>query len=420
MKLKYLYLLLFFPLLTQAQQIKRWTFCGVGVTGKAQVSTAQSITVATTLGQCPGCTVISDGKTTLRQGFQQPTIDGNPNGNGGGVNQQDCMYKITFSSKSKTDNCGEYFDFEYEGDKFPGMTFKWDFGPDGVPATSTDASPTKIAFVNTGLQVIKLTVTNKTCMKSQSSIVSPVVKTFVAQSKVTNTLCFGEKTGAIQLNVLGGTNPISYTWSNNSTTKDLTNLAAGDYTYMVTDGKGCSSKNTVKVEGPTDSLTILAKIKEESCKDDKDGEINLDIKGGKSPYIFLWNDNAFTQNRENLEKGLYRVIVTDANKCKTGQTIDLKRYCDKKESDLPNTFSPNGDGVNDTWIFPGIDNFPKNQVEIFNRWGNIVWSKKGMKSGDWNGETSDGKELPSGPYYYLVQLNDRDKTVFSGAVTIIK
>ena len=419
MKIKYLYILLFFPIILQAQTIKRWTFCGVGITGKAQISNNQSIIIANTLGQCPGCSVISDGKTTLRQGFQQPIQKGDTTKTGGG-NPQDCVYKVVFSNKAKTDNCGTYFDFEYEGDLLPGMTFLWNFGPDGSPSTSTEQNPSKIGFANAGPQVVKLTVTNKTCPKSQSTIVTPATKSFTAQAKTTGVLCYGQKTGSIVLSVNGGNSPITYQWSNSSSAKDLFNLQAGTYTYLITDAKGCTAKNAVVVDGPTDSLAIVTKVKDESCKDDKDGEIKLTVSGGKAPYVFSWNDKAFTQDRENLTKGIYAVTITDANKCKNGTTIDLKRYCEKKETDFPNTFSPNGDGVNDTWEFPGIDEFPKNEVTIFNRWGNPVWEKTGMKNGDWSGQNSKGNDLPSGPYYFLINLNDRDKTVFSGAVTIIR
>jgi gliding motility-associated-like protein len=418
MKIKYLYLLLLFPIIVQAQTIKRWTFCSAGITGKVPITNTQNVIVANTFGQCPGCSVISDGQTTLRQGFQQP-IQSDTTQTGGG-NPQDCLYKVAFSNKSKTDNCGTYFDFEYEGDKLPGMTFLWDFGPDGSPSTSTDASPSKIGFASAGPQVIKLTVINKTCPKSQSTIVNAATKSFAAQAKTTDVLCYGQKTGSIVLTVTGGNTPITYQWSNNTTTKDLFNIVAGNYTYVVQDAKGCTAKNNITIKSPSDSLTLITKVKDESCKDDKDGEIKLNVAGGKAPYIFLWNDKAFTQDRENLTKGIYTVTVTDANSCKNGLAIDLKRFCEKKETDFPNSFSPNGDGVNDTWVFPGIDEFPKNETTIFNRWGGPVWEKTGMKNGDWYGQNRKDENLPSGPYYYLIKLNDRDNTIFSGAVTIVR
>ena len=76
-----------------------------------------------------------------------------------------------------------------------------------------------------------------------------------------------------------------------------------------------------------------------------------------------------------------------------------------------NEFSPNGDGVNETFIIDCLERFPQNKLEVYNRWGNIVYSKKGYLN-DWTG-TSNGRavinqsdELPVGTYYYVLDLGD--------------
>ena len=76
-----------------------------------------------------------------------------------------------------------------------------------------------------------------------------------------------------------------------------------------------------------------------------------------------------------------------------------------------NEFSPNGDGVNDTFVINCIENYPNNTLEIYNRWGNIVYSKKGYNN-DFDG-TSNGRavlrqseKLPVGTYYYVLNLGD--------------
>ncbi len=198
------------------------------------------------------------------------------------------------------------------------------------------------------------------------------------------------------------------------------NLGAGSYFYTVTDTKACEFSSSVTIAEPKDSLKVLAKVKDETCKDTKDGEINLTIKGGTAPYSILWNDNGNIPLRGNLSIGTYSVVVNDENGCRVSKSFEVKRYCDKTGNDFPNTFSPNDDGINDGWEFPGIDDFPNNKVEIYNRWGALVFSVTGYKSGGWKGMNTNGQPLPAGPYYYVVHLNDRDKTVFSGAVTIIR
>ncbi|WP_422107739.1 DUF7507 domain-containing protein [Winogradskyella sp.] len=76
-----------------------------------------------------------------------------------------------------------------------------------------------------------------------------------------------------------------------------------------------------------------------------------------------------------------------------------------------NEFSPNGDGVNETFVIDCLERFPNNKLEVYNRWGNIVYSKNGYLN-DWDG-TSNGRavinqsgELPVGTYYYVLDLGD--------------
>ena len=76
-----------------------------------------------------------------------------------------------------------------------------------------------------------------------------------------------------------------------------------------------------------------------------------------------------------------------------------------------NEFSPNGDGVNETFIIDCLERFPNNKLEVYNRWGNVVYSKKGYLN-DWSGTTNgravmgQSDELPVGTYYYVLDLGD--------------
>lgn len=79
--------------------------------------------------------------------------------------------------------------------------------------------------------------------------------------------------------------------------------------------------------------------------------------------------------------------------------------------------SPNGDGRNDTWRISGIEKYPNNHVQVFNRWGNLVFERKGYTNADpWDGQWN-GKALPDGPYYYLIELGNNSERL-SGWVVI--
>lgn len=80
-------------------------------------------------------------------------------------------------------------------------------------------------------------------------------------------------------------------------------------------------------------------------------------------------------------------------------------------------FTPNGDGVNDTWDLPGIENYPNATVKIFNRWGSIVFESSSATQA-WDG-TNEGEELPVASYYYVIDLGDGSKEI-NGIVSIIK
>ncbi len=89
----------------------------------------------------------------------------------------------------------------------------------------------------------------------------------------------------------------------------------------------------------------------------------------------------------------------------------------------PNTFTPNGDGANDTWFIIGIEDYPDSRVRIFNRWGQRVFNSIGY-GGEGNvfDGTVNGTPLPVATYYYTISLDGSDKkeTMFTGSVTIVR
>ncbi|WP_375334260.1 gliding motility-associated C-terminal domain-containing protein [Flagellimonas sp. C4] len=69
-------------------------------------------------------------------------------------------------------------------------------------------------------------------------------------------------------------------------------------------------------------------------------------------------------------------------------------------------FTPNGDGNNDTWIVPGIDNYPNNVVRVYNRWGHEVFAAQSYRN-DWGGFYKNNRELlPAGSYLYVINLGN--------------
>ena len=86
---------------------------------------------------------------------------------------------------------------------------------------------------------------------------------------------------------------------------------------------------------------------------------------------------------------------------------------------MPNAITPNGDGKNDALRIDGIEQYPNNELVIFNRWGDVLYKAKPYLN-DWQGVNQTGGELPEGTYYYVLRLNVNDGKIMKGNMTILR
>lgn len=86
----------------------------------------------------------------------------------------------------------------------------------------------------------------------------------------------------------------------------------------------------------------------------------------------------------------------------------------------PNTFTPNGDGFNDTWLIPGIADYPGAEVRIHDRWGQVVYRSTGYRE-PWDG-TNNGTPVAVGTYYYHIQLNQLEgrSPPYTGFISLVR
>ncbi|WP_242928728.1 gliding motility-associated C-terminal domain-containing protein [Pontibacter vulgaris] len=110
----------------------------------------------------------------------------------------------------------------------------------------------------------------------------------------------------------------------------------------------------------------------------------------------------------------YKVTVETAGGCTFTDEVTVTVL---QQVLIPNTFTPNRDGINDTWEIPNIGSYPNCKVQVFNQWGNKVFSSDGYKQ-PWDGRFN-GQELPLATYYYIIYLDKNEKPL-SGSVTIVK
>lgn len=159
-----------------------------------------------------------------------------------------------------------------------------------------------------------LTVTDANgCTTTQSFTVSepqPIAITFTK----TDLLCFGAQSGSATASVAGGTAPYNYLWSNFNGTNTISNVAGGTYSLIVTDSKGCQSRDSVTINEPA-AIAITANVQQITCYNANDGVIDLTVNGGTPGFTYAWSNSATTQDLTSLGDGTYVVVITDANNC---------------------------------------------------------------------------------------------------------
>lgn len=146
----------------------------------------------------------------------------------------------------------------------------------------------------------------------------------------TNVLCYGEATGAIDMQVSGGVLPYTITWNDGATTLDRENLTANNYSIRVEDANGCSKQTTVEIIHPYQEFRIeQIDVVDVTRFDGSDGSLSVAFSGGGSPHSITWTRESTqtiqgnTATITNLMAGDYTVVIADANGCSVSQTYSV-------------------------------------------------------------------------------------------------
>lgn len=131
----------------------------------------------------------------------------------------------------------------------------------------------------------------------------------------TNVLCKDGNTGTAQVTPVGGNPPYTYIWSNGDTTSFTTDLTVGIYDVTVTDTLNCRSAANFNIEEPDSLVTSLVQVTNTRCAGFNDGAIDMMVVGGTTPYSYLWNNGAVTEDLSSIAAGNYILTVTDSNGC---------------------------------------------------------------------------------------------------------
>ncbi|MBL7940713.1 MAG: gliding motility-associated C-terminal domain-containing protein [Flavobacteriales bacterium] len=287
--------------------------------------------------------------------------------------------------------------------------FIWNFGDNTTGTTSDPVHP----YATADTYEITLGVIDPACpdtvFSSSTVTFEPAVLTY--QPTTPLALCNGESVMAD-----AGAGYDSYLWSTGSDQQQIPVTVPGDYGITVTEGV-CEGQGTVVVESAPMHAPIPDVL---TCT-----EASVMLSPSFTAQQVLWSNGAQTPSITVTQQGSYWFDAIDGFGCSVTDTVTvIIAPGGEGAAVVPNVFTPNGDGMNDTFQVTGlaIDRF---SMEIYDRWGKKMYETSSLAKG-WNGglDNATGSPVPDGTYYYIVDLQDRcsDKptTNFTGHVTLLR
>ncbi len=241
----------------------------------------------------------------------------------------------------------------------------------------------------------------------------------------TPTIC-GTNSGQVILSSqVGIATPISYSWNGgtNQPSGTFSNLYTGNQLFTLQDGFDCTNDTLITV---LDNNPTIAQF----SSDPTNGTVSLTVSVSNASQFatdYSWWLNGVDQGNTFSSftcdtSGTYTIeLIAWQYDPSCADTFSLSVIALDRLI-IPTAFTPDNDGVNDTWELPNIDAiYPKNVVHIFDRWGVLLYETKEGKyaSNSWDG-TFEGKALPVGSYYFIIDLNDGVMEVLKGVTSIIK
>jgi gliding motility-associated-like protein len=141
-----------------------------------------------------------------------------------------------------------------------------------------------------------------------------------------------------------------------------------------------------------------------------------DVKYYWTPQTYMNDPTSLSPTISAPQSMYYKLNVVSARGCTSASDEVFVKVYDKII--IPNAFSPNGDGINDTWNIEPLDLFNDADLQVYNRYGQLVFRNIGYIK-PWDG-TRNGTPVPVGTYYYILDLKIKNEKPMTGSVTILR
>ncbi len=308
----------------------------------------------------------------------------------------------------------------------PNYTYQWS------PNASVSATATGLTA---GMYSVTATDANGCTIDTDLTLVEPAVLTI--EGSGTQVLCVGDATGIITAIGTGGTTNIGnleYSLNNQvwQTGNIFGELEAGDYRLYVRDENGCSADTLVEVL-VADSFFIVSVTADTTIEYLDTLDITATLNNTSS-VMFSWtelnsgilvNDSSYSIIVNPSEESTYEFVATNQFGCEVSATVQVE-VTKPRRATAAAAFTPNGDGVNDTFFIQGGSKVDKVALlRVYDRWGELVFEGTDMDinvgAEGWDGMFR-GQQAGAGMYVWYAEILYQDgfKQVINGDVTLLR
>jgi len=276
-----------------------------------------------------------------------------------------------------------------------------------------------------------VTVTNSEGCTQADAIEIPAPITLSSNVDVLQPTC-NNSNGTITINnVVGGDATYLFSLNNQvfSPANTFNNLQPDNYTISIQDANGCMLEETIQI---LESIPATLNLEAPSIIDFGDSiqiEVTTDISSIDSilwePDLYLSCNNCLEPIATPAAAINYVLTIIDEDRCTIQETVTL-RVDKNTDVFVPSAFSPNNDGINDVFtIYAGQEVENINQMQIFDRWGNLLFQKENIApnstESEWKGDFR-GKDMMPAVYVYVLELRliDGSTTILKGDFSLIK